>query len=139
MPLSSPIPQFRFSTAPSFHPINLIPLLNIICLTFLLLFCATFLVLPASINTHLPKTLTSDIVPDNILTISITSEDIIFFRDKVMTTKDLRGILKNARAQDQAVLIRADGRSSLARVIDLLNLCRELDIQRVNITTTKMH
>lgn len=68
--------------------------------------------------------------------IAITSEDVIYFHNKVVTELELKQLLKNPALKKQPILIKADRRSSLARIIDVWNVCRELGLDRVNLATT---
>ena len=68
--------------------------------------------------------------------IAITSEDIIYFQNKIVTEKELKHLLSAPSFKKKSLLIKADRRSSLARIIDVWNVCRELGLERVNIATT---
>lgn len=117
-------------------PITFAPILNLILLLIMFLLLIPFISYPTSIHTYLPRTITSDIIPEHTMTITITSEDIIYFENKILTDKELKKILQKPSLKKQPILIKADGRSSLARVIDVWNACRELGLERVNIATT---
>lgn len=80
--------------------------------------------------------MTSDVVLENIKTITITSEDIIYFENKVTSTKELKKKLQELSLERQSLLIKADGRSSLTRIVDVWNICRELGLEKINIATS---
>ncbi len=124
--------------APGLHPITFIPILNVFLLLFIFLYISNYLLFPTAIEVHLPKTVTSDIIPDRITTIAITGEDLIYFDNKIATPKELKKLLAGQIKKSQPILIKADGRSSMNRVIDVWNICRELGLERVNIATTKI-
>ena len=97
---------------------------------------APYFTFPTAMAVKLPKAITSDVVPENITTITITSEDIIYFHDKVFTDRELKKTLQSLSLKKKPILIKADGRSSLSRVIDVWNVCRELGLEKVNMATT---
>jgi len=116
--------------------ITIAPLINLLCLFIMFFMIAPFILYPTSTHINLPKTITSDVIPETTTTIAITSEDIIYFQNKVVTEKELKQLLKTPSLKKNPILIKADRRSSLARVIDVWNVCRELGLERVNLATT---
>ncbi len=128
--------QSQLSFATGLFPITFAPLLNLFCLLFMMLVISPFYVFPAGIAVGLPKTITSDIVSENTTLITITGEDIIYFENKIISDKELKTRLQSPALKKQAILIKADGRSSLARIIDVWNVCRELGLEKINIATT---
>jgi biopolymer transport protein ExbD len=117
-------------------PITIAPIINLLCLLLMFFAIAPFVIAPTSAHINLPKTITSDIVPESTTMIAITSEDVIYFHNKVVTELELKQLLKNPALKKQPILIKADRRSSLARIIDVWNVCRELGLDRVNLATT---
>ena len=89
-----------------------------------------------TVNINLPKTITSDVIPENSTIITINSEDIIFLKGKVLSEIELKKLLQTSKINNKSILIKADGRSSLARVIDIWNICRDLGLEKINIATT---
>ena len=128
--------QSQLKLAAGLFPILFAPLLDLLCLFFMLLVVAPFLTFQNTIDIQLPKTITSDVVLENITTITITGEDIIYFENKVLSNKELKKKLQTLSLKKQSILIKADGRSSLTRIVDVWNICRELGLEKVNIATT---
>ena len=84
----------------------------------------------------LPRAVTSDTVQEDTVIITLTGEDIIYFNNKIATIPEITLKLKAYPAKPP-ILIKADRRSSVGRIIDIWNLCRDLEIERVNIATTQ--
>lgn len=97
---------------------------------------APYFTFPNAIGIKLPKAITSDVIPENSTIITINSEDIIFFKGKVLSEIELKKLLHSSKVKKASILIKADGRSSLARVIDIWNICRDLGLEKINIATT---
>ncbi len=128
--------QSSLKTSSNLFPITFAPLLNLFCLLFMFMVVAPYLTFPNAIGIKLPKAITSDVVPDNSTIITVNSEDIIFSRGKVLSEIELKKLLQVSKIKNGSVLIKADGRSSLARVIDIWNICRDLGLEKINIATT---
>lgn len=117
--------------------INIVPLINIVflLLTFAIL---SFTLAPSlGIKVTLPKTVTSGAIKQEDLAITITGEDVMYFKGKAITIKKLRHELLRKTNRGHPILIKADRRASLGRVIDVWNLSRDLKISQINITTTQ--
>jgi biopolymer transport protein ExbD len=94
-------------------------------------------VFQSGITVKLPKAVTSEVIKEENLIITITSENVLYINDKVSTMKTLRQELQKKENKERLILIKADRRASLGRIIDIWDLCRELGIERVNIATNQ--
>jgi len=117
--------------------INFVPLVNVIFLLLIFFLISSSFVVQSGITVKLPKAVTSESIKEENLTITITSEDVIYIDDKVLTMKSLRQELQKKETTDRSILIKADRRASLGRIIDIWDLCRELHIEKVNIVTNQ--
>ena len=117
--------------------IDIAPLIN--CVLLLLIFfllCSSFAA-QSGINVKLPKAITSDVVKEQNVVIGITSENVLYLNEKITTLKELRNFLAQSAAKNQAILIKADRRASVGRIVDIWNLCRHFGIERINIATNQ--
>lgn len=126
----------NLAIASHLHPISFIPFLNCIILVGALLILSSPLLMSNSTAVLLPRTITSDTLTEHTLTVFITSEDLIYVKNQIMTDKELKKFLLT-KSQKQPILIKADGRSSLTRTIDIWNICRDAGFEKVNIATTR--
>lgn len=117
--------------------INTIPMMNTIVLLLFFIVLSSSLTSQPGINVKLPKAVTSDKIREDTMMITITSEDVIYLEGNVMTTSDLKRGLAQLMPNSRPVLIKADRRSSMGRIADVWEVCRELGIERINIATTK--
>ncbi len=129
-------PQSRLKIATTLFPITFAPLLSLFCLLLMFLIVTPHYIFPTVVGVKLPKTITSDIVPENTTTIAVTSEDLIYFENKILSDKELKEMLQAPALKKHSILIKADGRSSLARSFSIWTLCRELGLEKINIATT---
>jgi len=115
--------------------INIAPLVDVIFQLLIFFMLTSSFALPSSIEVKLPKAITSDVVKEENVAITITSENVIYLNNKIITTKELRKELSKPSNKKRPLLIKADRRSSVGRVVDIWDLCRELGIERINIAT----
>ena len=117
--------------------INIAPLVDVVFLLLIFFLLSSSFVYQSGITVNLPKAITSEIIKEENLVITITSEDVLYLNDAVSTMKTLRQELEKKANKDRLILIKADRRASLGRIIDIWDLCRELGIERVNIATNQ--
>ncbi|MCK5580369.1 MAG: biopolymer transporter ExbD [Candidatus Omnitrophica bacterium] len=51
--------------------------------------------------------------------------------------KELASKLKEPAKRKRPILIKADRRASMGRIVDVWDLCRKIGIERINIATNK--
>ncbi len=117
--------------------INIAPLIDCIFLLLIFFMLTSSFTIPSGINVKLPKALTSDILKDENFIITITSEDVIYWNNRVLTIKELENELGKLTNKLRPILIKADRRASVGRIVDVWNLCRNLGIERINIATNR--
>lgn len=114
---------------------DMTPVIDVIFLLLIFFMLSSSFTFQSGIHVKLPKAVTSDVIKEENFTISITSENVIYFNGKVTSLIDLKQRLQSADQKDIPVMIRADRRSSMGRIVDVWDLCRELGIQKINIAT----
>ena len=129
--------RFRRQTQPVSAQFDLTPLID--CVFNLLLFfmlTSSFILMPG-IRINLPKALTSEAIPEKSLVVTVTEENLVYLNERAVTLSDLARYLEKAAAKSQSLLIRADRRASLGKVVEVWDLCRDIGITQVNIATTQ--
>lgn len=121
----------------SFDQINIAPLVDVIFQLLIFFMLSSSFVFQSGIKVQLPKAVTSEVIQEENLIITITSENVMYINDAIGTMKALEEELQKKTNATRLVLIKADRRASLGRIIDVWDLCRELGIERVNIATTQ--
>jgi biopolymer transport protein ExbD len=125
--------QVKFETG--LAQFDMTPLIDVIFLLLIFFMLSSSFTFQSGIHVKLPKAVTSDVINEENFTISITSENVVYFNGKVTALSDLKERLQASRRRDIPVMIRADRRSSMGRIVDVWDLCRELGIQKINIAT----
>ena len=117
--------------------INMAPLIDVIFQLLIFFMLSSSFTFKSGINVKLPKAVTSDTVRDENFVITITSENVIYLGNKVLTIKELTENLNTPAVRNRPILIKADRRASMGRIVDVWDLCRKIGIERINIATTR--
>ncbi|MBU0467884.1 MAG: biopolymer transporter ExbD [Candidatus Omnitrophica bacterium] len=117
--------------------IDIAPLIDVIFQLLVFFMLSSSFTFQSGINVKLPKAVTSDIIKEENLIITITSENIIYLNSKISTLEELNDELEKIKGKNNPILIKADRRSSVGRIVDVWDLCRNLGIERINIATNQ--
>ena len=69
------------------------------------------------------------------LEIIVSGENVFYVDGKVVGISELKSILKGLAGDDSPILIKADQRAQLGRVVEIWDLARNLGLTQVNIAT----
>ena len=117
--------------------LDIAPLVDVIFQLLIFFMLSSSFTFQSGINVRLPKAVTSDIIQEENLIITVTSENIVYLNDRIVTIKELEQSLKKYQHQDRPLLIKADRRASMGRVVDIWDLCRNLGLEKLNIATNQ--
>ena len=117
--------------------IDIAPLIDVVFLLIIFFMLTSPFTSPAGIQVKLPKAITSDILKEENFIVTITGEDIIYLNGIILTIKELRKELSQIARNNKPILIKADRRASVGRIVEVWDLCRELKIERINIATNQ--
>lgn len=117
--------------------IDIAPLIDIIFQLLIFFMLTSSFVMQPGIKVNLPKALTSEVVTAENIEILVTAENVTYLNGKVTTLPELRSILKLAAKRNQSILIKADRRTSLGRVVEIWDIARDLGITQINIATNQ--
>lgn len=117
--------------------IDIAPLIDVIFQLLIFFMLSSSFTFQSGINVKLPKAVTSDVIKEENLIVTITRENIIYLNDKIITIKELKNILSDKQLSERPLLIKADRRASVGRIVDVWDLCRTLGIERINIATNQ--
>ncbi len=117
--------------------IHIAPFIGVIFLVLFFLMVSLFLTSQNGIQVKLPKAVTSDTVNEEQLTITITSENVLYWNSSLVTVEELEQELKKILPKAQSILIKADRRAYVGKIVDIWDLCRRLGIEKLNIATAE--
>ena len=117
--------------------LDIAPLIDVIFQLLIFFMLSSSFTFQSGINVKLPKAVTSDIIKEENLVVTITSENILYLNGTVTTLKELKQRLSQPNIKDHPLLIKADRRASVGRIVDIWDLCRNLGIEQINIATNQ--
>lgn len=120
-----------------FPPLLLLPFFSLIFIVAVTFSIAETHFLNKGVPVNFPKTVTSDKITGQNLTVTITGEDVIFLDDKLCTTSELMRRLKLTENTSRSILIKVDRRASVGRIFDVWNSCRKIGIESIHMAATR--
>jgi len=117
--------------------IDIAPLVDVIFQLIIFFMLTSSFIMPSGIRINLPKAVTSQIIRSKILEIVVSGENVIYIEGKVVNVRELKSILKEFVGRNQPLLIKADRRAQLGRVVEIWDMCREIGLSQVNIATSE--
>lgn len=117
--------------------IDLTPLVNVFFLLLIFFVFTSSFIFQPGIKVNLPKAVTSDVVQEENVVITVTADDRIYLNDRPVARDELTSNLKLIASQKASLLIKADSRSSLGIVVDIWDMCRNEGVPQVSIATSK--
>lgn len=117
--------------------IDLIPFIGVLFQLMIFFMLSSSFTFQPGINVKLPKTVTSDIIKEDNMIITITSENVTYLNGVIINKKELEEELAKPSSKNLLILIKADRRASVGRIVDIWDICRLNGIDRINIATNQ--
>lgn len=118
-------------------PIDIAPLVDMIFQLLMFFMLTSSFIMQSGIKVNLPRAVTSQIVESKGLEIIVSGENVIYLNGKVVNTQELKSILKRFSGSNKPMLIKADRRAQLGRVVEIWDMARDFGFTQVNIATNQ--
>ncbi len=115
--------------------INITPLIDVIFLLLIFFMLTSTFVSQAGIKINLPKAVSGKVLLDDKLIITIDKEDCLYVYNKPVTEEELKLLLVEAATGKKPLLIMADKSSSMGKIVEIWDMCRQQGITKINIAT----
>ena len=113
------------------------PLIDVVFLLLIFFMLTSSYIFQPGIRVNLPRAITSEALSEKNIVITITAENLIYVDGKLVTISELSSRLKDVSDLRRSILIKADEKASLGRVVKIWDICRQSGISRVNIATSQ--
>jgi biopolymer transport protein ExbD len=123
----------RYIKGVALSRVDVLPFLSVILLVVTFVMFALVFTATAPLKVKLPKVITSDMASDEDIAVVVTSENIIYVHERVTTIAELQEVLSEGRSKGRALVIKADRRASVGRIMDVSDMARALGIERVSV------
>lgn len=115
--------------------LDLTPLINVFFLLLIFFIFTSSFIFQPGIKVNLPKAVTSEVIQQENMVIIITRDDRIYLNDREISQDDLASNLRIIAKDKTPLLIKADSRASLGRVVEIWDMCRSEGVSQINIAT----
>lgn len=117
--------------------IDIAPLIDVVFQLLIFFMLTSNFIFQPGIKVNLPRAITSDILSEESAVIIITAENLIYHNGRLVTIRELAAALKRIASARRPVLIKADRKASLGRIVEVWDICRQEGVSRVNIATNQ--
>jgi biopolymer transport protein ExbD len=117
--------------------IDIAPLIDIVFQLLIFFMLTSSFIMQPGIKVNLPRAVTSEVVKFENIEIVISGEGVTYLNGKVVTAAELKNALKVAAKREQSIMIKADKRSALGRVVEVWDAARDLGVTQINIATNQ--
>ncbi len=118
-------------------PIDIVPLVDIVFLLLIFLVLTSSFVVQTGIDVKLPKAVTSDMITQQQMTVTISDDNVLYFNGMVVSIGELKEQLEILKLRQVPLLIKADRRASVGRVVDVWDLGRQVGLEKINIAASQ--
>ncbi|MDP2904672.1 MAG: biopolymer transporter ExbD [Candidatus Omnitrophota bacterium] len=117
--------------------IDIAPLIDVVFLLLIFFMLTSNFVIQPGIKVRLPRAVTSEVIKTDNIEILVTGENVMYLNSRVVTADEIRVFFKQTAKREQTILIKADRRASLGRVVEIWDMARDLGIAQINIATNQ--
>lgn len=116
-------------------PAVVIPFVDVVIQAAFLVVLVAAISSKATFDVRIPRAVTSDIAHEDSITVVVTGEDIFYLNGRVVTDEELRRLIGMSGDRRRPLVIKADSRASVGRIVGVWNLARSLGLERVELAT----
>jgi biopolymer transport protein ExbD len=117
--------------------IDLTPIINVFFLLFIFFMFTSSFIFQPGIKVALPKAVTSDVIQEDGEVLIITKDDRLYMNEREVSTEEILSRLKIMARNKTALLIKADAKASLGRIVQIWDMCRREGVLQANIATSE--
>ena len=117
--------------------LDIAPLIDVVFLLLIFFMLTSSFIFQPGIKINLPKALTSEVIQKENLIIIIREDNSLYINERAVSQDEFLSRLKIAAKEAKPILIKADRKALLGKVVEIWDLCRAEGVQKVNIATTQ--
>jgi biopolymer transport protein ExbD len=117
--------------------LDIAPLIDVVFLLLIFFMLTSSFIFQPGIRVNLPRAVTSEVLHKELLIVTVTEDNKVFINERPVDGDELISRITLAARDDQPLLIRADKRSEMGKVIEIWDMCRQVDVRQINIATTQ--
>jgi len=117
--------------------LDIAPLIDCIFLLLIFFLLTSNFIFQPGIKIDLPKAVTSEVVQENTIVITVTSDNRFYLNEAPITFVELKSKLKSTANRQKPILIKADRDVALGKVVNIWDFCRDIGVTQINIATNQ--
>ena len=117
--------------------LDIAPLIDVIFLLLIFFMLTSSFIFQPGIRVNLPKAVTSEVLHRELLVVVVTGDNEVYVNERPVDNEELFSRISLAARENQPLLIKADKKANLGKVIEIWDLCRQVEVKQVNIATTQ--
>lgn len=117
--------------------LDIAPLIDVVFQLLIFFMLTSSFIAPQGIKVNLPGAVSGKTVAKEGITIFVTEKDEILVNGEKAPFKKIVSRIKKAAKDKSHILIKADKKASMGKVVDVWDLCREAGITNINIATAR--
>ncbi|HDP16288.1 MAG TPA: hypothetical protein ENN16_00370, partial [Candidatus Omnitrophica bacterium] len=99
--------------------LDIAPLIDCVFLLLIFFLLTSNFIFQPGIKINLPKAVTSEVVQENTIVITVTADNRFYLNESPITFLELKDKLKSASARNKPILIKADRDVGLGKVVSV--------------------
>jgi len=117
--------------------LDIAPLIDVIFLLLIFFMLTSSFIFQPGIKVDLPKAVTSEVIHEKNLNIVVKKDNSVYVDERRLDRDELLSRLRIASKSEKPILIKADRKASLDRIVYIWDLCRQEGVKKINIATTQ--
>lgn len=117
--------------------LDIAPLIDVVFLLLIFFMLTSSFIFQPGIRVNLPRAVTSEVLHKELLIVTITEDNGVFINERPISGDELVSRITIAARDKQPLLIRADKKANLGKVVEVWDICRQVDVKQINIATTQ--
>jgi biopolymer transport protein ExbD len=114
---------------------DIAPFLNVFFVILIFFIFSSSFIFQPGIRVNLPRAVTGEVVAQESIVMTITKENLVYLKERLINQEELASNLKMLAKEKMPLLIKADRNSSLGKIVEILDLCRQEGLSQVSMAT----
>ncbi|MCM8764491.1 MAG: biopolymer transporter ExbD [Candidatus Omnitrophica bacterium] len=117
--------------------INMAPLIDVVLQQLIYFMLTSSFIMQPGIKINLPTAISTDIIEENEVFISISAEGIIFLEEKQISPQQLENFLRklNETSKNIIIVIKGDAKTPHGKIVSVMDIARAAGISKIAIAT----
>ena len=117
--------------------LDIAPLIDVIFLLLIFFMLTSSFIFQPGIRVNLPRAVTSEVLHRDLIVAVVTAGNEVYIDERPVDMEELSSRVSLAAREGRSLLIKADKGADLGRVIEVWDICRQVDMKQVSIATTQ--